>query len=91
MYPGAALNEEVAVDRGNPRALTLPGWIALQRHDPAAAQGYFRQVTAPDDAAVVGLALALYRQGKVWEAYGLMRQAHGLMRFGPYTKLPSDK
>jgi tetratricopeptide (TPR) repeat protein len=69
--------QALAVNRGNARALTLLGWIFLQRHDSAAAEGYFRQVAAPDDAAVVGLALSLYRQGRVWEAYEIMRQARG--------------
>jgi tetratricopeptide (TPR) repeat protein len=75
--------EALAVDRGNPRSLTVLGWIFLQRHDPAAAAGYFRQVAAPDDATVVGLALARYRQGQVWEAYELMQQARRRLQATP--------
>ena len=75
--------QALAADRSNPRALTLLGWISLQRHDPVAAEGYFLQVAAADDAAVVGLALALYRQNKVWEAYEVMRQARGRLEAPP--------
>ncbi|MGQ9688766.1 MAG: tetratricopeptide repeat protein [Desulfobaccales bacterium] len=63
------------MDRHNARALSLLGWISLQRHDPEAAVGLFRQVREPDEAAVVGLALALYRQQEVLKAYDLMIQA----------------
>ncbi len=75
--------EVLRVDRGNPRALTILGWVSLQRHDPEAAEGYFRQVRTPDEAAAVGLALALYRQGKVLEAYELMMQARGQLQPTP--------
>jgi len=81
--------QALAADRGNPRALTLLGWISLQRHDPTAAEGYFRQVTAPDQAAAVGLALALYRQDKVWEAYEVMSQARRQLKPTPFLNTMS--
>lgn len=70
-----AAEEALSRDKGNPRALTLLGWLSLKRHDPTAALKYFRQVTAPDEAAALGLALALYRTGEVKEAYEVMAQA----------------
>ncbi len=70
-------------DRGNPRALVLLGWISLQRHDPEAAANRFRQVQAPDEAAVVGLALALYRQQEATKAYDLMIQANRQLKPTP--------
>ena len=81
--------EALALDRSNARALTLLGWISLQRHDPAAAEGYFRQVASPDQAAAVGLALAFYRQDKVREAYEVMSQARRRLRPTPFLNTMS--
>ncbi|MFZ2086996.1 MAG: tetratricopeptide repeat protein, partial [Desulfobaccales bacterium] len=71
-------------DRGNPRALTILGWISLQQHDPETAAGWFRQVRFPDEAATVGLALALYRQQEVAKAYDLMIKAQTQLKPSPF-------
>jgi Tfp pilus assembly protein PilF len=72
------------MDKGNPRALTVLGWISLQRHDPESAAQWFRQVGFKDEAAVVGLALALYRQQEAVKAYDLMIQARQRLKPTPF-------
>ncbi len=59
----------------NSRALTLLGWISLQKGDLEAAQGYFRRAKQPDDLTIVGLALTRYRLGEVTGAYDQIRPA----------------
>ena len=68
-------------DPGNGRALTLLGWVSLQRQAPQEAQGYFQKVRHPDDRAIIGLALASYRLGNVIDAYNLMKA--GEQKVGP--------
>jgi tetratricopeptide (TPR) repeat protein len=68
-------------DPGNGRALTLLGWVSLQRQAPQEAQGYFQKVRHPDDRAIIGLALASYRLGNVIDAYDLMKA--GIQKVGP--------
>jgi len=55
------------------RALTLMGWISLQKDAPEEAQGYFHRARQPDDLTVVGLALCRYRLGDVTGAYEYIR------------------
>ena len=62
-------------DSENGRALTLQGWISLQKNAPEEAQGFFRRVKQPDDLTVVGLALCRYRLGDVAGAYEYLRPA----------------
>lgn len=71
-------------DPSNPRALTVLGWINLQRHDPQAAANSFRQVKTPDEAAVAGMALALYRRQEPMQAYDLMIQARRQFKPTPF-------
>lgn len=56
-------------------ALTLLGWINLQRHQPQEALAFFSRVARPDWRGVAGLALARYRLGDVAGAYELVRQS----------------
>jgi tetratricopeptide (TPR) repeat protein len=65
----------LAKDPGNGRALTLLGWVSLQRQAPEEARGYFLKVSSLDDRAAIGLALATYRQGDVTGAYNLLKSA----------------
>lgn len=67
--------QALRLDPRNPRALSLLGWIHLQRHEPQEALRYFGQIQALDEAAAVGLALALYRHQEVVRAYEVMIQA----------------
>jgi tetratricopeptide (TPR) repeat protein len=79
-----AAERVLQTDRSNPRALTVLGWISLQRHDPQAAANHFRQVQTVDEAAVAGLALALYRQQEPMQAYDLMIQARRGLKPTPF-------
>jgi Tfp pilus assembly protein PilF len=72
------------MDKGNSRALTVLGWISLQRQDPESAAQWFRQAGFKDEAAVVGLALALYRQQEPVKAYDLMIQARQKLAPTPF-------
>jgi tetratricopeptide (TPR) repeat protein len=65
----------LAKDPGNGRALTLLGWISLQRQAPEEAQAYFHKISRMDDRAVIGFALASYRLGNITGAYDLVRSA----------------
>jgi tetratricopeptide (TPR) repeat protein len=59
----------------NGPALTILGWISLQRHDPAKALSYFEKAAkqnALPSLTVSGLALARYRLGNPAAAYELM-------------------
>lgn len=62
----------------NGRALTLLGWIALQRHEPEVAAGYLGRVRQTDEMAIIGLALSRYRLGEVRGAFEAMQVAHRL-------------
>jgi tetratricopeptide (TPR) repeat protein len=73
----------LARDPGNPGALTVLGWISLQRHEPREAEHFFRQVRLPEERAVIGLALAWYRQGKVRDAVELMARSRARLAPGP--------
>ena len=57
------------------RALTILGWVHLQRQEPEKAQSYFLRVRQLDDRAIVGLALARYRLGNGTGAYELIMTA----------------
>jgi tetratricopeptide (TPR) repeat protein len=57
----------------NPGALTILGWLSLQREDPQAAAGYFTRVKPLEARAAAGLALARYRQGDVAGAYRFLQ------------------
>jgi len=62
----------------NVRALTLMGWISLERNAPEEALDYFSRVRAVDGMAIIGQALSRYRMGDQVGAYESMQQAHGL-------------
>lgn len=79
-----AAERVLQLDRGNPRALTVLGWISLQRHNPEEAATFFRQVKTPDEVAVAGLALALYRRQEPMQAYDLMIQARRGLKPTPF-------
>ncbi len=59
----------LAKDPENSRALTLLGWVSLQKYIPDEALKQFRQVRQPDDLTIVGLALALYELGDATGPY----------------------
>ncbi len=59
------------------RALTLMGWISLQRFNPDEAKAYFQRVSKLSEAALIGLALATYRAGEPVRAYELIRADAG--------------
>jgi tetratricopeptide (TPR) repeat protein len=63
----------LAQDPANSRALTLMGWITLQKGRPREAEAQFERVTEPDDSTIIGSALARYRSGDVEGAYTLMK------------------
>jgi tetratricopeptide (TPR) repeat protein len=73
-----AAESVLAREPGNARALTLLGWVALQKHEPDAALGYFSRVRQTDEMAIVGLALSRYRLAEVAGAYEAMQAAHRL-------------
>jgi tetratricopeptide (TPR) repeat protein len=62
-------------DPNNGRALTILGWVHLQRQEPETAQSYFLRVRQLDDRAIVGLALARYRLENSISAYELVKTA----------------
>jgi tetratricopeptide (TPR) repeat protein len=68
-------DQALAQNPGNPGALTLAGWVRLQRRQPAEALGFFQRVSQPGAAAVVGAALARYQTGDAVGAYLLMKSA----------------
>jgi tetratricopeptide (TPR) repeat protein len=63
---------------GHDRALTLLGWVSLQQHAPQEALGYFSQVRAVDEMAIIGQALSRYRLGDLTGAYEIMEQTRKL-------------
>jgi tetratricopeptide (TPR) repeat protein len=73
-------------DPENRRALTILGWLSLQRHAPEEALEYFRRVAAPEAAAGIGAALARYRLGDVTGAYGLLLGAHQKLKPTPLSR-----
>ncbi len=64
-----------ASHRDSGLALSLLGWISLQRHRPQEASTYFSRVANPDWRGVAGQALARYRLSDAVGAYELVRQA----------------
>ncbi len=70
-------------------ALTLLGWISLQRHYPQEALAYFKRVRSPDWRGVVGQALAQYRLRDATGAYELVRQARQKLPPSPYLAVMS--
>ncbi len=73
-----AAESVLAREPDNARALTLLGWVALQKNDPDAALGYFSRVRQMDEMAIIGLALSRYRLGDVAGAYEAMQAAYRL-------------
>ncbi len=73
-----AVVAEQALSRnpGDPLALTLAGWVRLQRRQPEEALGFFQRVTKPQVAVLVGTALARYQRGELPEAYQPLKTAH---------------
>lgn len=72
---GEAAQRALAQDPGNPGALTLAGWVSLQRRQPEEALGYFQRIKQPGPGAVIGAALARYRLGDAVGAYALVKGA----------------
>jgi tetratricopeptide (TPR) repeat protein len=73
---GKIAEQALAQDPGNPRALTLAGWVHLQRQQPQQALGFFQRVKQPGAAAVVGGALARFQLGDAVGAYDLMKSIY---------------
>jgi tetratricopeptide (TPR) repeat protein len=71
------------LDPVNGRALTLLGWISLQRQEPVQAQTLFSRVRQLDDRTIIGLALARYRQGDITGAYEFVKFAGEKIRPTP--------
>lgn len=67
----------------NSQALTILGWVSLQRHALEEALAFFRQVTRPDELTLIGLALTRYRLGDAVGAYEIIREARHRLRPGP--------
>jgi tetratricopeptide (TPR) repeat protein len=68
--------QALAQNPANPGALTLAGWVQLQRRQPEEALKYFQRVPQPGAAALVGTALARYQTGDTVAAYLLMASAY---------------
>jgi tetratricopeptide (TPR) repeat protein len=68
-------DQALARDPADPGALTLAGWVRLQRRQPEEALGFFQRVPKPGAAALVGTALARYQTGDAVGAYLLMKAA----------------
>jgi tetratricopeptide (TPR) repeat protein len=82
-YDQGRLNEaatiaEQALARNpqDPGALTLAGWVHLQRRQPQEALSFFQRVSKPGAAAVIGTALARYQAGDAVGGYDLLQAAH---------------
>lgn len=75
----------LARNPGDPLALTVLGWMSLQRHTLEEAEGFFRRVQPPTAMSAIGLALACYRRGDVVGAYTLSQQA--LKTLPPFSTL----
>jgi tetratricopeptide (TPR) repeat protein len=73
---GNIAEQALAHDPGNPRALTLAGWVRLQRRQPQEALGFFQRVRQPGVAAIVGGALARFQLGDAVGAYVLMKSIY---------------
>jgi tetratricopeptide (TPR) repeat protein len=71
------------LEPNNGRALTLLGWVYLQRQEPVKAQGFLARVRQLDDRAIIGLALARYRQGDIVGAYEFIKFAGEKIRPTP--------
>jgi Tfp pilus assembly protein PilF len=68
--------QALARNPANPGALTLAGWVRLQKRQPEEALKFFQRVSKPGAAALVGAALARYQTGDPVRAYDLMATAH---------------
>jgi tetratricopeptide (TPR) repeat protein len=79
----AAAAEALKLDPANGAALTVMGWLKLQRQDPQEAEKYFRRVPNPDELTIAGLALCRYRLGDVTGAYRLLQEARKHRRPSP--------
>ena len=73
---GAIAEQALAQAPADSRALTLAGWVKLQRRQPEEALGFFQRVPQPGAASVVGTALARYQVGDAVGAYLLMKGAY---------------
>jgi tetratricopeptide (TPR) repeat protein len=69
-------DQALARDPADLGALTLAGWVRLQRRRPEEALGFFQRVSRPGAAALVGTALARYQTGDAVGAYLLMKAAY---------------
>jgi tetratricopeptide (TPR) repeat protein len=70
-------DQALARDPADLGALTLAGWVRLQRRRPEEALGFFQRVPKPAGAAaLVGTALARYQTGEAVGAYLLMKAAY---------------
>jgi len=63
----------LAPDQG--RALTLRGWISLQKGAPEEALDFFRRVRQADALTTIGMALCRYRLGDITGAYEFIRSS----------------
>jgi tetratricopeptide (TPR) repeat protein len=70
--------QALARNPANPEALTLAGWVRLQKRQPEEALKFFQRVSKPGAAALVGATLARYQTGDPVGAYDLMASAHKL-------------
>jgi len=57
------------------RALTLMGWISLQKDAPEEALDFFRRVRQADALTTIGMALCRYRLGDITGAYEFIRDS----------------
>jgi len=73
---GTLAEQALAQEPSNPRALTLAGWVRLQRRQPEEALNFFQRIKEPGTAALVGTALSRYQVGDAVGAYQLMRSAY---------------
>ena len=81
----AGAEAALKLDPANGPALTVLGWLQLQRQELQEAEKYFRQVRNPDDRTLTGLALCRYRLGDVIGAYRLLQKAR--LRLKPSPRL----
>ncbi|MHC1724986.1 MAG: tetratricopeptide repeat protein [Syntrophobacteraceae bacterium] len=66
----------LAEEPTNSRALTLAGWISLQKNKPNEARIHFERVKEADSLTIIGHALALYRMDDIIGAYVLITSGY---------------
>jgi tetratricopeptide (TPR) repeat protein len=72
---GVIADQILARNPADSGALTLAGWVHLQRRQPDEALKLWQRVAKPGVAAVIGTALARYQSGDAVGAYDLMQAA----------------